>query len=148
MRHAKSPRRMGVPTHALAFDACDETQCTTLVAQAVAALGQLDVLINSAGIMGWSRAEDYPADMFDRVLKINLYGLFYVSRGARCRICSALAAASLTSARRRAAGRALCGRVLRQQGRHSGHHPFDGGGIRRSGRAYQCHLPRRGSIRQ
>jgi len=72
----------GVKTHALQFDAADSAQCQTLVEQAVAALGQLDVVVNNAGTMDWSRAEEYADDAWDRVLKINLYSVFYVSRAA------------------------------------------------------------------
>jgi len=72
----------GAKAHAFAFDAADEEQCTALVAETVAAFGGLDVLVNCAGIMEWSRAQDYESARWDRVLKINLYAVFYVSRAA------------------------------------------------------------------
>ena len=72
----------GVTARAFAFDAADEAKCTALVAQVVAASGGLDVLVNCAGIMEWSRAADYESARWDRVLKINLYAVFYISRAA------------------------------------------------------------------
>ena len=72
----------GVKVYAFAFDAADEAQCSTLVGQAVEAAGKLDVLVNCAGVMEWSRAQDYDSLRWDRVLKINLYAVFYVTQAA------------------------------------------------------------------
>ena len=40
------------------------------------AYGRIDVLVNSAGIGGRGVAEDYPADLFARVMAVNLAGTF------------------------------------------------------------------------
>jgi len=72
----------GVKARAFAFDAAQEVECTAMVADAVAAFGGLDVLVNCAGVMEWSRAQDYDSARWDRVLKINLYAVFYLSRAA------------------------------------------------------------------
>ena len=72
----------GVAAHALAFDAGDAVSCGTLVDQAVAALGKLDVVVNNAGIMDWSRSEEYPDERWDRMVRINLSSLFHISKHA------------------------------------------------------------------
>ncbi len=72
----------GVRAFAFGFDAADAAQCAHVVEQAVGALGRLDVLVNNAGIMSWARAHEYPAELWDKVLKINLYSVFHVSRAA------------------------------------------------------------------
>ena len=72
----------GVKALALAFDAGDPVSCRALIEQAVQALGKLDVVVNNAGIMDWSRADSYPDERWDRMLRINLSSLFHVSKHA------------------------------------------------------------------
>jgi len=72
----------GVKTFALGYNAALEENCVSMVAAAISALGRLDVLVNCAGIMHWSQAHEYDPAMFDKVLKINLYSVFHVSRAA------------------------------------------------------------------
>jgi NAD(P)-dependent dehydrogenase (short-subunit alcohol dehydrogenase family) len=42
----------------------------------------LDILVNSAGIGGWGPAEDYDAELWARVLEVNLSGSFWCCRAA------------------------------------------------------------------
>jgi NAD(P)-dependent dehydrogenase (short-subunit alcohol dehydrogenase family) len=57
-----------------------------LVAQAVAAFGGVDVVVNNAGIIKEIPfQETSPAD-FDRIVKVHLYGSFYVARAAAARM--------------------------------------------------------------
>jgi NAD(P)-dependent dehydrogenase (short-subunit alcohol dehydrogenase family) len=42
----------------------------------------LDILVNSAGIGGWGPAESYDADLWARVLAVNLSGSFWCCRAA------------------------------------------------------------------
>ena len=46
--------------------------------------GQLDILVNSAGIVGpnGTKAVDYPGDEFEKVLAVNLTGAFLVTKYA------------------------------------------------------------------
>ncbi len=54
-----------------------------MVAQSVEAFGRLDILICCAGILGKEVPFlEQPAEMFDRVMKINVYGAFYAHQAA------------------------------------------------------------------
>lgn len=65
---------------------CDVTrreEAEALIARAVETFGGLDVLVNNAGVMdhfqGVAEVDD---ELWDRVMKINLYGPMYLSRAA------------------------------------------------------------------
>lgn len=72
----------GGTARAIAFDAGDGASCAALVDAAVAVTGQLDVLVNNAGIMGWGRATEFPDDLFEKILRIDLFSVFWVSKRA------------------------------------------------------------------
>ena len=58
--------------------------CTRAVSDAVDVLGGLDILVNNAGFQ-WAREEgvdEITDDRLDRVLKTNLYSLFWMTRAA------------------------------------------------------------------
>lgn len=63
---------------ALAFgcDVADEEQAGAAMAQAIAELGRLDVLVANAGIGDRSPAETMTAQQWDRVLRVNLRGMW------------------------------------------------------------------------
>jgi NAD(P)-dependent dehydrogenase (short-subunit alcohol dehydrogenase family) len=65
-------------------DIRDEQTCQQLVEQAVQELGGLDVLVNNAA---YQMAQpggiaDITTEQFDRVLKTNLYGMFWITKAA------------------------------------------------------------------
>jgi NAD(P)-dependent dehydrogenase (short-subunit alcohol dehydrogenase family) len=57
-------------------DVTDSTAVDRAVAEVVSALGQVDVLVNSAGTAFRSPAEEFPEDRFDAVVALNLKGTF------------------------------------------------------------------------
>ncbi len=73
-----------VTTCAIEADLRTSEACTRAVQQAVDALGGLDILVNNAGFQ-WAReegVEEITDERLDRVLKTNLYSLFWMTRAA------------------------------------------------------------------
>lgn len=67
---------------AIQADAADATQTAAAVEQAVAGLGGLDVLVNNAGTAYLVPVEDFPDEEFDRLVAINIGGVFWSCRAA------------------------------------------------------------------
>jgi len=64
------------PVLAIEVDVTDRESVDRMGATVLAELGRAAVLVNSAGIGGRSPAEDYPPELFARVLAVNLVGTF------------------------------------------------------------------------
>ena len=64
---------------AVAVDVCDEESVRAL-AQRAAVRGSIDVLVTGAGIGGRGAAATYDDDVWDRVIDVNLTGLFRTCR--------------------------------------------------------------------
>lgn len=68
---------------AIPGDLRDEEFCKSLVAQAVEALGGLDVLVNNAGRQQFcEKLEDLTTEDFDATMKTNIYAPFWITRAA------------------------------------------------------------------
>ena len=67
---------------ALRCDVAVESDVVSLVGQAVARFGTVDVMVNNAGISSPVPAEEEPTDDFRRVVDVNLVGLFVGCREA------------------------------------------------------------------
>jgi len=65
-------------------DISDETAVRTAVGQVEETYGRLDILVNSAGIVGptSTRITDFPVEEFDRVYRVNLRGAFLMTKYA------------------------------------------------------------------
>jgi NAD(P)-dependent dehydrogenase (short-subunit alcohol dehydrogenase family) len=64
-------------------DVADPKYCRSAVAKAVKAFGGLDILVNNAAFQEHVNAfEDLTDEHFDRTLKTNLYGYFYMAKAA------------------------------------------------------------------
>jgi NAD(P)-dependent dehydrogenase (short-subunit alcohol dehydrogenase family) len=74
----KTAAELGGPDRVLAVttDVAQKDQVDRLVAQTVAAFGRLDVMVNNAGIAQVKDYLDITPEDFDRVLGINLKGVF------------------------------------------------------------------------
>ena len=68
--------KSGGTARALAVDVSDEQSVQTMVATCREELGSLDILVNNAGIYPAEPIASMTAAQFDRVLSINLRGLF------------------------------------------------------------------------
>ncbi|TML10792.1 MAG: SDR family oxidoreductase [Actinobacteria bacterium] len=73
-------RASGGPAIAVAVDVRDDAQCRSLADQAMAAVGQIDIVVNGAGIFPPTPIFEMTVDAWDRVLDINARGTFLVSR--------------------------------------------------------------------
>ena len=61
---------------AIQADSADPDQVATSVDEAVAKLGGLDILVNNAGVFHLADIESFPLQEFDRLVAINVRGVF------------------------------------------------------------------------
>jgi len=67
--------------HTVRLDVTDPEAVHRAAADAVATLGKIDILVTSAGITGPNVSTwDYPVAAWDRVIDVNLKGVFYSNR--------------------------------------------------------------------
>src|SRR6266699_382153 len=72
----------GVPVHAFIADVADPASVETLVQQALAACGKIDVLVNNAGLAGGSPAEEKPLEPLPAGIQAHHPGPFLMSQVA------------------------------------------------------------------
>lgn len=65
-----------------AADVGDEAAVDAMMTAAADALGGLDIVVNNAGIYAGKPFTDYTTAEFDAVMKVNVYGVFYVLQRA------------------------------------------------------------------
>jgi len=63
-------------------DVSSRADCRALIDRATAEWGGLDILVNNAGVQHVSPIEDFPEDRWEQLLKITLFGAFYLTRYA------------------------------------------------------------------
>lgn len=64
-------------------DITNKEFCQKIVDKTIATFGKIDILVNNAGVQyQQDRLEDISDEQFDRTLKVNLYGMFYLTRAA------------------------------------------------------------------
>ena len=77
---AQGATALAVPT-----DVSDPQQVEALLAAARQQFGRVDVVVHSAAVLAYGRFEDIPAEVFDRVITVNVTGTANVGRAAlRC----------------------------------------------------------------
>lgn len=91
-------RAAGRQAFAIPGDIREETFCRSLVDTAAERLEGLDILVNAAG---WQQAQpsitDITTEQFDRTLKTNLYGLFWITKAAVAHLRPGSSIINLTS---------------------------------------------------
>ena len=66
----------------LPVDVTQREEVRALVEQVEGRFGRLDTLVNSAGIAGRGRIEEVPDDLWDKVVAVNLSGVFWACKYA------------------------------------------------------------------
>ncbi len=81
-RVEESAEEMGDGTIGIVCDVTDKQQVTAAFERIDEEFGQLDVLLNSAGLCIWGDAEEMPEEDWDKVLDVNLKGTFLTCQAA------------------------------------------------------------------
>jgi NAD(P)-dependent dehydrogenase (short-subunit alcohol dehydrogenase family) len=81
-RVVKEIEGMGRRSLALAVEVRDPGQVSAMVASAVAKFGRLDILINSAGYADVKPITEFPLDVWENIMDINVKGTFLCAREA------------------------------------------------------------------
>jgi len=79
---AEIARTTGRRTHVMAADLADPASAPHVVDQAIAAFGQLDILVCNAGVIRRQPAADHDDALWDEVIAVNLTSVFRMCRAA------------------------------------------------------------------
>jgi NAD(P)-dependent dehydrogenase (short-subunit alcohol dehydrogenase family) len=77
---AETAASIGGDAVAHAVDVADEEQTRALAAGVVERFGRIDVLFNNAGISGVGNLEETTLEQWERVMRVNVRGVFLMSR--------------------------------------------------------------------
>ena len=69
-------RKLGRESLALKVDVSDPSDVEDMVRIVKDKFGKIDILVNNAGVAGWFRAEEMSIEEWDRMMGINLTGVF------------------------------------------------------------------------
>ena len=72
--------RLGAPHIGLAADVSAKDDCQMLVRATAEAFGQVDILVQNAGIYPWTTIENTSVEEWDQVLAVNLRGCFLAAQ--------------------------------------------------------------------
>lgn len=70
----------GVQVLPIACDVTDQASVQAMVDRAVDKLGRIDVLVNNAGMTTKKPAEDYTPEDWEKIIAVNLTGVFFVAQ--------------------------------------------------------------------
>jgi NAD(P)-dependent dehydrogenase (short-subunit alcohol dehydrogenase family) len=97
----------GAEAHGVELDLGDPASVDRAAAEAVGALGRVDVLVNNAGLLGERRElAEYPMELFERVMAVNVAGTLRLTQRVLPAMADGGAVINVTSG---AAGRATWG---------------------------------------
>ena len=77
---AEELRGQGADVSQVAFDATDHDAVRQAIDDFEANTGQIDILINNAGMQHRTELEDFPADAFEKLLQTNIASVFHVGQ--------------------------------------------------------------------
>jgi NAD(P)-dependent dehydrogenase (short-subunit alcohol dehydrogenase family) len=81
-RVAQEITAMGRRSTAVAVDVRDPDQVRAMVAAVVEELGRIDILVNSAGIADVKPITEFPVDLWESIMDVNVKGTFLCAREA------------------------------------------------------------------
>jgi 3-hydroxybutyrate dehydrogenase len=67
---------------AVRLDVTDRQSCREVMADVDRREGRLDILVNNAGLQFIAPIDDYPEDRFDQLMRVMVYGTFYMTKDA------------------------------------------------------------------
>jgi NAD(P)-dependent dehydrogenase (short-subunit alcohol dehydrogenase family) len=70
----------GIPARAIAGDAANPADIERICAAALVEHGHVDILVNNAGATWGAAAEDHPLEAWDKVMNVNVRGVFLFSQ--------------------------------------------------------------------
>ena len=74
--------KLGVKAAYSVFDVEEMAQVEQGVASIASQLGSIDILINNAGVGDFGSFEEMPVETWEKVIKVNLFGVYYVAKAA------------------------------------------------------------------
>jgi 3-oxoacyl-[acyl-carrier protein] reductase len=77
---AEQVRKIGTRALTKVTDVADYDQVQALMAEVVKTFGRIDILVSNAGIGGAGHLVDLSREVFERVVKVHLFGAFYCSQ--------------------------------------------------------------------
>jgi gluconate 5-dehydrogenase len=79
-------RTEGVDAHGVPFDVTDATQVERGVVAVEDRIGPVEILVNNAGLQHRASLEDFPEDAWDRLMAVNVKGVFLVAQAVARRM--------------------------------------------------------------
>ena len=79
---AAACRALGVESFAVRADVADAAAVDAMVKQVIETFGSLHILVNNAGVSESTPFGAYTGELFDRVMDLNVKGMFHCARGA------------------------------------------------------------------
>ncbi len=73
-------KAQGIDAQWIAADCARDDEIERLSSETLAALGQVDVLVNNAGASWGAPAEEHPIEAWDKVMNLNVRGYFLLSK--------------------------------------------------------------------
>jgi 3-hydroxybutyrate dehydrogenase len=79
---AETESKFGVKCIFVGADVTNYDSVAAMVAEAETKLGSVDIIVNNAGVQFVSPAQDFPLDQWNKIISINLTGVFHGIRAA------------------------------------------------------------------